>query len=117
MADLFTITAPLMIRLPDGEERVIAHHFPHPQGILYFDLFWHEGQPEQMIHVVLGEVNGDGPWKVGEHVINVLGCHGTNADLAMQFEQWQSYLQRADVDYPPEPLIAAIARKLGATTE
>lgn len=117
MPNLFSITAPLMIRTPGGEEKVIAHHFPHPQGMLYFDLYWHEGRPDQMTHVIEGEVSGEGPWKVGDHVVNVLGCHGTNADLAMQFEQWQTYLQRADVEYPPAPLIEAIARKLGATSD
>ncbi|MFP3874668.1 MAG: hypothetical protein ACLFQT_04900 [Thiohalophilus sp.] len=117
MADLFSITAPLMIRTPDGEEKVIAHHFPHPKGLLYFDLYWHEGQPWKQTHVIEGEVTGEGPWKIGDHVINVLGCHGTNSDLAMQYEQWQSYIQRPDADYPPEPLIAAIAKKLGATPD
>ncbi len=117
MADLFSVTAPLMIRRPDGERKVIAHHFLHSQGMLYFDIYWHEGPPQQMIHVVEGEIQGEGPWKVGGHVINVLGCHGTDVALAMQYEHWQSYRQRVDVDYPPEQLIAAIARKLGALVE
>jgi hypothetical protein len=117
MPDLFSITAPLMIRSPGGEEKVIAHHFPHSRGMLYFDLYWHLGQPEQLTHVIEGEVTGEGPWKIGEHVINILGCHGTNSDLAMQFEQWQTFLHRADANYPPEPLIVAIARKLGASID
>lgn len=117
MADLFSMTAPLMIRLPTGEERVIAHHFRHPEGMLYFDLFWHEGQPEQVMHVVKGEVKGDGPWKIGEHVINVLGCHGSQSELAMQYGHWQNYLLRADVNYPPPQLVNAIALKMGAVID
>ncbi|MGM0680389.1 MAG: hypothetical protein ACQESY_11055, partial [Pseudomonadota bacterium] len=74
-------------------------------------------QPWKQTHLVEGEIKGEGPWKIGEHVINLLGCQGANPELAMQFEQWQAYKQRADVDYPPEPLVAAIARKMGASIE
>ena len=81
MADLFSMTTPLMIRSPHGEEQVIAEIFPHPEGLVYFDLYWHLGQPEETIHLVKGTVRGEGPWRIGEHVINVLGCHGTNAQL------------------------------------
>lgn len=115
MADLFSITAPLMIRLPDGEEKVIAEHFPHPDGLLYFDLYWHLGKPGNTLHVVKGSVSGDGPWKVGDHVLNVLGCVGTNASLAFQFEQWREWRMTAGNEYPPEGLVLAIARKMGAT--
>ncbi len=111
------MTSPLMLRTPEGEERVIAEIFPHPQGLVYFDLYWHLGQPEETVHLVEGSIHGEGPWKVGEYVINVLGCHGTNADLATTYQQWQTYLQTAEQDYPPSPLIAAIARRLGATIE
>ena len=115
MADLFRITAPLAVRRA-GSERVVAAHFPHPQGLLYFDLYWHMGIPAETIHLIEGSVSGDGPWKIGDSVIRVLGCHGTDPDLAAQFAAWQEYLQRA-TDYPPPPLIAAIARRFGARTE
>ena len=117
MADLFSMTTPLMIRSPHGEEQVIAEIFPHPEGLVFFDLYWHLGQPEETIHLVKGTVSGKGPWKIGEIVINVLGCHGTNAELASAYQQWQSYLQTAADDYPPPPLVAAIARHLGAVVE
>lgn len=116
MADLFTLTAPLMIRLPNGEEKVIAEHFPHPDGLLYFDLYWPLGQPENTLHVVKGPVTGDGPWKVGDHVLNVLGCAGTDAHLAFQFEQWREWLMTAGNEYPHEGLVHAIARRMGAIT-
>ncbi|MDH3947835.1 MAG: hypothetical protein OEU74_02630 [Gammaproteobacteria bacterium] len=117
MADLFSMTTPLMIRKPHGEEQIIAEIFPHPEGLVYFDLYWHLGQPNETIHLVEGTISGEGPWKIGEYVINVLGCHGTNAQLATAYQQWQSYLQTASDDYPPAPLIVAIARRLGAITE
>ena len=117
MAELFSMTSPLMIRTPEGEEQVIAEMFPHPEGLVYFELYWHLGQPEETIHLVKGMVRGEGPWKIGEHVINVLGCHGTNAQLAGAFQQWQTYLQTNEDDYPPPPLVAAIAKRLGAIIE
>ncbi len=114
MADLFSITAPLKMRNPQGNEQILAELFPHPKGILYFDLYWHLGQPEETIHLIEGTLSGEGPWKIGDFVINVLGCHGTNADLATSYQQWQTYLQSTAGDYPPAPLIAAIARRMGA---
>lgn len=117
MADLFSMTTPLMMRLPDGREQVIAEIFPHPDGLVYFDLYWHLGQPDETIHLLEGKVGGEGPWKIGEHVINVLGCHGSNAQLATEYQQWQTYLQSAADDYPLQPLITAIARRMGAIIE
>lgn len=113
MAELFDTTAPLMIRDADGTRCVIAECFPHPRGVLYFDLYWHQSSPQQAMHVIEGEVRGEGPWRVGDCVINVLGCHGTDAELAMQFDAWRDYLASSD-DYPPVPLIVAIARRMGA---
>jgi hypothetical protein len=64
MADIFSMTAPLMIRLPSGEKRAVAEYFPHPQGILYFDLFWHLADPDMSIHVVgaRSKAEGRGNW-------------------------------------------------------
>jgi hypothetical protein len=114
MTELFSITAPLMIRNPQGEEQVIAEIFPHPNGIVYFDLYWHLGQPDENFHLVEGTLSGEGPWKIDGYVINVLGCHGTNAELATAYQQWQTYLQTMTDDYPPPELVAAIARRTGA---
>lgn len=116
MAELFSMTTPLMIRNSQGEDQVIAELFPHPNGLVYFDLYWHLGQPDETIHILEGTVSGEGPWKIGGCMINVLGCHGTNADLATAYQQWQTYLQTTD-DYPPSPLVAAIARHMGAIIE
>ncbi len=102
MADLFTMKAPLMIRFASGEASVMAEYFRHPQGLLYFDLFWNL-QTDSAIHLVKGEYKGEGPWKVGDAVISVLGCHGCDADLATQFSEWQSYRQMCADEYP-EPL-------------
>ena len=93
---------------------MLAECFPHPEGLLYFDLYWHLGQPAETTHVIKGEIQGEGPWKIDGHVINVLACHGTNHVLASQYQQWRDFLSTPQADYPPPPLVEAIARRLGA---
>jgi hypothetical protein len=39
LADIFTVTAPLLLRLPDGTQCVLAEVFRHPEGLLYFDIY------------------------------------------------------------------------------
>jgi hypothetical protein len=114
MADLFSVTAPLLIRLPSGAQRVMAEHFAHPDGIVFFDLFWHLGDPGQTVHLVKGPIKGDGPWKVGDAVVRVLGCQGTDGILARQFDEWRMYLSDNADAYPERPFIEATARRYGA---
>ncbi len=116
MAELFSMTAPLTIRLPDGGKKVMAECFPHPRGLLWFELYWHRGRPEETIHLVEGEIRGEGPWRVGECVVNVLGCQGSDPELATTYNRWLTDLEQRG-DYPPPPLVAAIARRCGALTE
>ena len=114
MADIFSLTAPLTVKELNGEQKVVAEYFKHPQGLLYFDLYWHQHQPDESMHIVKGEIKGEGPWRIDATVFNVLGCRGTNIEMAMQHEEWLTYLQSADCDYPPEGLVYAIAKKMGA---
>jgi hypothetical protein len=116
MADLFNVTAPLMIRMPSGEQHLMAERFPLPSGLLYFEPFWHLGNPDVHIHRVEGPIKGEGPWKVGDHVVHVLGCHGTDFCLASDFDAWRQYLLENAEQYPPRALIEAIARRHGAST-
>ncbi|MCB1874989.1 MAG: hypothetical protein KDH88_03355 [Chromatiales bacterium] len=116
MADLFSVTAPLYIRSPQGRKHIIAELFPHPKGLVYFQPWWHQSKPGDSIHVIEGEIRGEGPWRIGDYLINVLGCQGSDPDLANEYSEWQSYLGQAGDAYPPEGLIRAIARKLGAST-
>jgi len=107
---------PHMIRFPSGQKRVMAECFPHPKGMLYFDLFWHLDDARDTVHLVEGPIKGDGPWKVGEAVVHVLDCHGSDHELASAFEDWRQYLRENIDTYPPRPLIQAIARRHGAVT-
>ncbi len=114
--DLFSVTAPLSLLFPEGVERLIAAHYKHPKGFLYFEPFWHLKEPEDGIHLIKGWIDGKGPWKISGHVIKVLACHGSNACLASDFSKWQNYRLCHPEEYPPEPMIDAIATKLGAIT-
>ncbi|MBD3620132.1 MAG: hypothetical protein HUJ28_11740 [Chromatiales bacterium] len=115
MAEIFTVTSPLMIKSPHGGEKVIAELFPHPDGILFFEIFWDQMEANDGIYVIKGELKGEGPWKVGDYIINLLGCQGTNPDLAEDFSQWQMYLQSPLSDYPSEASRLALAREHGAS--
>lgn len=114
MARLETVTAPLVVRHADGSEQVVAACFPHPLGVLYLDLFWHQRSPAEAAHLLRGELRGDGPWRVGDAVIRTLGCHGTDPHLQDQFSPWRSYLEQHGDAYPPHAQILEIARRLGA---
>lgn len=61
---------PLVIDLGDGNERLMAEVFPHPDGIVFADIGWPDstGHP---FHVVAGELQGDGPWTIGRHEIRI----------------------------------------------
>jgi len=99
MADLFSVTAPLLIQYPDGTRQVIAELFPHPDGLLYFEIFWFEMPEGQGMHLVKGVLKGDGPWKVGDGVITVLGCRGSHPDQATEYAAWETYLAERGADY------------------
>lgn len=117
MADLFTLKAPLAIRRPDGTRHVMAECFPLAQGpgLVYFELYWHLQRPAALaIHRIDGDISGEGPWKIAGNVISVLGCHGTDPELAASFADWQFYLQQGAPDYPEREAILVLAREQGA---
>ncbi|WP_295541884.1 hypothetical protein [uncultured Thiohalocapsa sp.] len=114
----FEVTAPLALRWRhSGAAKVVAACFPHPQGLLYLDLFWHRKTPAEAAHLLTGELTGRGPWRIGDCVITVLGCHNTDPDLADAFARWRVYLESdaAATEYPPPEQIRDIARRLGAS--
>lgn len=117
MADLFSVTAPLTLLSPAGEETLLAEIYKHPKGLLYFEPYWHEKTADESIHLIKGWIEGDGPWKISGHTIKVLACHGKDACLADDFNQWQTYRLSNPGEYPPQPMIDSIASKLGATLD
>ena len=91
MADLFSVTVPLLIRYPDRSRDIMVDCLPHDEGVVYFRPFWDRMPLEEGIRLVRGEVRGDGPWKVGDATVTVLGCRGTDPEQAAEFSEWQAY--------------------------
>lgn len=91
----------------------MVEYFRHAEGLLFFDVFWHQ-HPQQSIHLIKGEYKGDGPWKIGNNVIHVLGCHGSDPELASLYAEWQFYLQTCGDEYPDANHIRAVAEEQGA---
>lgn len=114
MPSIDEITAPLMIQWTDGHKQLIAAAFPHAKGLLYLDPFWHQSTPAKAAHLIKGELRGEGPWRIDNAVIRVLGCQGTDPELQTAFSEWQHYLHTRSEEYPPREQIKGIARKLGA---
>lgn len=102
MADLFSVTAPLAIRFRDsGEKQVMVERLPCADGLLYLGPFWIDLPVQQALRFVPGPITGDGPWKVGDTaVVTVLGCHGTDAELAGAFGSWQTRMMELGDAYP-----------------
>ncbi|HHH44269.1 MAG TPA: hypothetical protein ENK49_09035 [Gammaproteobacteria bacterium] len=110
MADLFTVTAPLAIRYRDGRRQVMVERLPYRDGLLYLPPFWTDQEFGDALHFVPGPIKGEGPWKVGDAVVTVLGCHGTDAGLADAFSGWQARLMELAEDYPQRTLIEKLMK-------
>ena len=111
---LYDVTAPLTIRYPDGTKKLIIHHFQHAKGLLFFEPWWHTKDLTQGVHLIRGNITGDGPWKIDNHVISVTGCHGSDFEMASLLTEWQTYLSTPEQDYPELEKINFLAKKLGA---
>ena len=121
MAGIDEMTAPLVIRFSDGSEKVTAHCFPHPLGLLYLDPFWNLNTPDEAAHLVHGTLEGDGPWKITDECgktlasVRVLGCQNTDPELQTHYQPWKAWLENNPGQYPGPNQIRDIARRLGAT--
>lgn len=111
---LFKVTVPLTIRYPSGQRHLMVEVFPHPEGLLYFEPFWHLAEPGDGIQLARGPVRGEGPWKVGDAVITVTGCQGSDPEMALQLAQWQEHLACCEGAYASAELIRQTARRHGA---
>ena len=111
MADLFSVTAPLLIRYPDGTAHVMVHRLRHPQGLVYFRTFWNRLPRAEGIVLAAGEIRGDGPWRVGDAVVTLLGCHGSHPEYAAEYADWQFHLAQCPDDYPESGQLAVLARE------
>ena len=113
MADLFTLTTPLLICYPDKIRHVMVACFPHANGIVYIRPYWNELPDGEGIQIARGDIRGEGPWKVGDAVITVLGCQGTHPEQAAEFADWKFSLEQHGERYPTRDELEVIARERG----
>ena len=92
----------------------MAEVSPHPEGLLYFELFWDQAAADNAVHLVEGEIHGAGPWKAGECVITLLGCHGSHPEQAAEYAAWQLHLEELGERYPTQRQIEKMARERDA---
>ncbi len=115
MVDLFSVTAPLAIRFASGEKQIMTEHLAYGGGLLFLPVFWTETGIDEALRFVPGPIKGDGPWKVGEAVVTVLACHGTDAELANDFSCWQTHLLQLGDAYPARDKIQKMMKTRAAT--
>ena len=68
--------------------------------------------PDEPFHVAGSDASGI-VWKVGNAVITVLGCQGTNPEQATELADWKFYLEQRGKSYPGREELEAIAREQG----
>ena len=101
-----------MIKLPSGAEYVMAEKYPHPEGLVFFEIYWLETD-KPAVHVIKGDIKGEGPWKVGDAIVRVLSCGDT--ELSMQWNHWQQEVLAFPGKYHDEDARVDLARQYGAS--
>lgn len=117
MAAIHSIASPLVLRFGDDREQVVAACFRHRLGLVWLDLLWWLGSPADKAHLIEGELQGEGPWKIGEVSIRLLGCHHTDPHLEPQLEEWRDWLARNPEGEPSRERVLEVGRKLGGLIE
>ena len=117
MAAIDQVSAPLVLRDPQGNERIVVACFHHPQGLVCLATFWHLSTPDKAAQLIRGELKGEGPWRIGDYRLRVLGCQQTDPHLADAFAEWDEYLANHGEHYPPRAQIIEIARRLGCLVD
>ena len=115
MTDFHSLNAPLLVANANGQRKVMAHWFQHPQGVLFFEPFWNEFDDIRGIHLLKGAVIGSDPWKIGEYVITRLGCINTHREQRLEYEQWMAKRGMHGYNYPRLSEIRALAMEHGAS--
>lgn len=113
MADIATVRSPMLLSFNDGNKKLIAAAFPHRLGLMYFDLYWPQLAPADAVHILQGKLTGDGPWKIANAVIRLVGCQNTDPDEQDALAAWEHFINTNS--YPPHEQILEIAGKLGAS--
>ncbi len=59
---------------------------------------------------LIGDVKGDGPWKVGDVIVRLLSCGDT--EFKMQWIEWEQYLASRDSDSDSDYFNDLLKRKI-----
>lgn len=71
-SDIFRIGEPLVVRYPDGEERLVAELFAHGDGAVFFECGWvFQKEPVQLLPGPIVK-EGEGCWRFGDIVVRVV---------------------------------------------
>ena len=86
LAEAFENHLPLKVVISRDHERVISEGFIVGEGVVFYDVFWHETSSHPL-HFIKGEVSGQGPWKVGDLTIEIV------EDEFLFQADWKSWLR------------------------
>lgn len=114
MPDLFDMQRPLAVNFSNGDKTIMVAYYRHPEGLVFLEPFWESKAEDQKARLIKGEIKGDGPWRCGNASITLVGCHGTDAELAQLLSEWENHLQQVDPEYYVVDEIRALARSFGA---
>ncbi|WP_029007539.1 hypothetical protein [Azospirillum halopraeferens] len=83
--------APLTIEVPRGGRRIVAALVIGRKGIAFADDGWSNGPSYHPMHVVEGQVAGDGPWIIGAAQIREIGAGDSGVQL-----HWNDWRRSAE---------------------
>ena len=113
MPDLFDMNRPLAVKYKNGEKFIMVAYYQHAEGIVYLEPFWQQKTEDKKAVVLKGKLSGDGPWKIGQAVISLVGCHNTDPELAQMLSDWEFHLQEVGSDYYQPEGIRSLAKQYG----
>lgn len=114
MPDLFEMKRPLAVNYSNGEKTIMVAYYPHTNGIVFLPPFWEQKPEGDKATVIKGEVKGEGPWKIADAVISLVGCQGTDPVMAQMLAEWEFHVQSLPQDYFKPDDIRRLAREYGA---
>lgn len=117
MADLFSMNRPLAVNYQNGSKTIMVAYYPHAEGMVYLEPYWEQRSEGKEVVVLKGTVKGEGPWKVGDVVISLIGCQNTDAELAHQLADWEFHLENVGVDFYQPEKIRLLAKRYGAIVD
>ncbi|MDH5425046.1 MAG: hypothetical protein OEY29_08645 [Gammaproteobacteria bacterium] len=114
MPDLFSMKRPLAVNYASGDKTVMVAYYPHADGLVFLPPFWEQREEGNKAVLIKGEITGNGPWKIADAVISLVGCQGTDSELAQMLAEWEFHVQSLPQEYFQPEDIRRLAREYGA---